>query len=276
MIRTRLVPLALLMATVTFGEAWAQAPADPSVEGDEAAVAPPAAAAPAVEPPTGDDRPLARLLPNLGHDLIHFPSVGTAVVMGVGGAVSLAVTNSDGYLSDHAAAGGTDPVFAVGGVVGNGWVQGGIALGTYAAGRLSHSTRTAHLGSDLIRGQLLVTVLTSSIKLAAGRSRPADQDTGHAGTNSFPSGHSASTWTTSTVLWRHLGWKVGAPASLVAAYLSASRVQQRQHYMSDVIFGAALGIASGHTVTLGHGARRFTIAPVPVPGGGAVVLSAAP
>jgi hypothetical protein len=40
--------------------------------------------------------------------------------------------------------------------------------------------------------------------------------------------------------------------------------------MSDVIFGAAIGIASARAVTIGHGARRVIVMPTPKPGGAAV------
>jgi hypothetical protein len=66
---------------------------------------------------------------------------------------------------------------------------------------------------------------------------------------------------------------VGAPASLLAAFTSASRLQQNDHYMSDVLFGAAIGIASGRTITVGHGERQFVVAPSPVAGGAAITMS---
>ena len=43
-----------------------------------------------------------------------------------------------------------------------------------------------------------------------------------------------------------------APAYAVAAYVGASRVQAGKHFTSDVVFGAALGIVAGRTVTLGN------------------------
>jgi membrane-associated phospholipid phosphatase len=64
------------------------------------------------------------------------------------------------------------------------------------------------------------------------------------------------------------------PAAAVATLVSASRVEQRQHFMTDVAFGAAIGIASGRTVTVGHAAgRRITVAPAPVRRGMAVMAT---
>ena len=35
----------------------------------------------------------------------------------------------------------------------------------------------------------------------------------------------------------------------------------RRHYLSDVAFGAAIGIMAGRTVTIGH-ERKFTVTPI--------------
>ncbi len=48
----------------------------------------------------------------------------------------------------------------------------------------------------------------------------------------------------------------------------ASRLQENRHYLSDVVFGAALGVVAGRTVTIGHGNKRFALAPIIAPGGG--------
>jgi hypothetical protein len=68
------------------------------------------------------------------------------------------------------------------------------------------------------------------------------------------------------VLRRHYGWKVGVPATLVAAYVATARVHDNKHYLSDVIFGAAMGIAGERTVTLHAG--RYGMAVAPIAGGG--------
>ena len=49
------------------------------------------------------------------------------------------------------------------------------------------------------------------------------------------------------------------PAYAVAAYVAASRIQSERHYLSDVVFGAALGTAVAHTVNRG---QRLTVSPV--------------
>ena len=84
------------------------------------------------------------------------------------------------------------------------------------------------------------------------------------------SGHSSVTFATATVLQRDLGWKVGVPAYGLATYVAASRIQDKRHFLSDVTFGAALGIVAGRSVTVGGGNAKFAVAPTAAPGGGGI------
>ena len=71
-----------------------------------------------------------------------------------------------------------------------------------------------------------------------------------------------------TVLQRHYGWKIGVPSMVLAAYVATSRVHDNRHYVSDVIFGSAMGIAAQRTVTLHAG--RYAIHVAPSGGSGSV------
>jgi len=120
------------------------------------------------------------------------------------------------------------------------------------------------LGSELIRAQVMAQLTTTAVKQIVRRDRP------EGGGFSFPSGHTAVTFASATVLQQHFGWKVGIPSFAVASYVAASRVQMQRHYLSDVAFGAALGIVAGRTVTIGSGRNKFQLAPTAVPGGGGI------
>ena len=48
---------------------------------------------------------------------------------------------------------------------------------------------------------------------------------------------------------------------MVAAYVATSRVHDNRHYLSDVIFGAAMGIAGQRTVMLHAGRYGISLAP---------------
>jgi len=84
---------------------------------------------------------------------------------------------------------------------------------------------------------------------------------------SFPSDHASSSFATATVLQRRLGWRVGVPAYAMATYVAASRLQENRHYLSDVVFGAGLGIVVSRSVTVGHGQHALAVVPLAAPGG---------
>lgn len=282
--RSRYGASACLVVLLTVVPARAQTNGDPAgapvtaeggADAGGAADTPPPPAAPEF-----DDHPFSQLLPNLLTDFKRYPSVDTLAVLGIGGALSAVAAKNDDHLTEHASAGGTDDFFAVGGGIGDGFLQVGIAIGTYAVGHLNGHPKTAHVGADLIRAQLFTGILTHALKAVVRRERPTtadgtESDSG-SDTYAFPSGHAAASFTTATVLWRHLGWKVGVPASILASYTSAARLQQNQHYMSDVIFGAALGVATGRSVTMGHGERKLTIVPTVTRGGAALMFAVVP
>ena len=157
-----------------------------------------------------------------------------------------------------------DQTFAPGRVVGGAVAQGGAALATYLVGRAVHQPRVASLGAKLVRAQIVAQTTTQFVKFSVQRTRPDGT------TLSFPSGHTSATFATATVLQGEFGWKVGVPAYAMAAWIGASRLQSRRHYLSDVITGATIGIMAGRAVTFRAGSSRFALTPVVVPGGAGV------
>ena len=63
------------------------------------------------------------------------------------------------------------------------------------------------------------------------------------------------------MLERHLGYRGAWPTFVIAGYVAASRLHDNRHFLSDVMFGAALGIASGWAVVGRHGKSNFAVAP---------------
>jgi hypothetical protein len=224
------------------------------------------AAAPAPQP-AAEPNPLTNIVQNLGRDLRDFASFETLVILGGGGAASLVAGQSDDRVNtwtlDHPAGSWT----AIGRVGGDGWTQGGIAISTWAVGTLTEHRLVAHVGSDLMRAQMVNMVTTRVLKIAVDRRRPSGG--GHA----FPSGHSSASFTTAAVLHRHFGWKGGIPAYAAAGFVGLTRARDRAHWVSDTVFGAAMGIAAGWTVTRDHTNSRWTVTPVAVRGGGGLLVT---
>lgn len=192
-------------------------------------------------------------------DVRGMSSASSLGIMAIGGAAALAARPVDGDVArNFLGQSSTNSAFAPGAVIGGTPFQLGVAATTYAIGRALHKPCAASLGADLIQAQLLAEGLTMGLKEVTRRSRP--EGTGF----SFPSGHTTSAFASATVLQRHFGWRVGVPAYAAAAYVAASRIEMNRHYLSDVAFGAALGIVAGRTVTVGHG-HRLLVTPFASP-----------
>lgn len=198
-------------------------------------------------------------------DFAHIPSRDSLIILGVGSALTLAARPFDDDVNAHLR--GAHGFFVAGKFIGDGFMQAGLAIGTYAVGRATDNRVVSHLGMDLLRSTVEVGALTYGMKRAFGRKRPTGECC------AFPSGHSSLTFASATVLQRHLGWKAAVPTYALATYVAASRLHENRHFLSDVVAGSALGLIVGRTVTR-HGRTHYTWAPVPVPGGMAVMVHA--
>jgi membrane-associated phospholipid phosphatase len=211
---------------------------------------------------------LADLFKPLGGDFRRLASSGNIGLIQLGATGALTFGTWDRRVRDSGwGAGTTHAMLKPGAVVGGMVFQTSTAVATYALGRATHQPRLAILGADLVRAQLVSQATTQAIKGAVRRTRPD-------GTMlSFPSGHTASSFATATVLHSHFGWKVGLPAYAMASWVAASRVQMKRHYISDVITGATVGLLAGRSVTFGRGSTRCAVRPRAGPGGGGVSLT---
>jgi hypothetical protein len=214
-------------------------------------------------PPVGPPPPhtgVKATLKAIPGDFAHLATGTNVGILGVGGVLALAVHSVDNDVNRRLK--GSKTFFGPGRIMGNGAVLFGVTLGTYAYGRATDNRVVSHLGMDLLRSLAVSGTLTYAVKLTVRRDRP----TGNC--CSFPSGHASATFAFASVLWRHLGWKAAVPTYTVATYTAISRLHKDVHFLSDVVFGAAIGIASGRAV-MRHD-RHFWggLQPIPIPGGG--------
>jgi membrane-associated phospholipid phosphatase len=92
------------------------------------------------------------------------------------------------------------------------------------------------------------------------------------GSQSFPSGHTASAFAGAAFLERRYGWKYGVPAYAVATFVGWSRVEAKRHWTSDVVAGGAIGIAGNLVFT--HRWSHVVVQPIAVRRGGGLALRA--
>ena len=209
----------------------------------------------------------ARLVKDIAGDYVHFLSVENAEWLSIGGAAAGGAHAIDEPVANWVQT--NQPSTWVGGnEYGSQYLHIPVALAWWAIGGLVGSKNGADAGRDLLRAQLSVVSWTYAIKYAVDRTRPNGDPRG------FPSGHASTSFASAMVLQEHYGWKLGVPAFLLAGYTAGSRVIANEHFTSDVIFGAAVGMASGRTVTLHVRDTRVTVAPWPVPGGGGILVTA--
>jgi hypothetical protein len=220
-------------------------------------------------PPTPAHTGIHALFRNLGEDFRHLPAKDNAYLALLGGGLAAAVHPADAtfnvHLRSHEAL--VNNIYKPAKYLGDTPEQVGLSLGTYAYGRIFDKPKVSHFGMDLLRAQILTEALVEPIKFASRRQRPDLSNK-----QSFPSGHAAVTFAAATVIERHLGWRKSLLAYTIASYVASSRLHDNRHYLSDVIFGAAVGTIAGRTVTQ-HGPDMWTVAPVNVPGGVAILVS---
>jgi membrane-associated phospholipid phosphatase len=142
----------------------------------------------------------------------------------------------------------------------------GSSVAVYTVGRLTGEPKVSHVGMDLIRALAISEGLTQALKYSIRRER-SDQSS----RNSFPSGHASDTFAFATAFERHLGWRDAAPAYTFASYVALSRRPANRHWLSDAVFGSAVGIIAGRTVT-GHEINQFPVTVADVPGGAAIMV----
>ena len=217
------------------------------------------------------------LLKDSAGDFMAFPKrKSTWTILGIGAAAALAAHTEDDYTETHIVGNkAAEHAFSVGQWVGSSYAQVGSAVGLWAVGRYivapvageARSNKYSEIGFDLIRAHILSQAITQGMKHAIGRDRPTGECC------AFPSGHAAAAFAAASVLERHLGYRASWPALGGAMYVATSRLVDNRHFLSDVMFGAAVGVASGWTVVGTRGRQRYALQPVPVRGGMMIALT---
>ena len=91
---------------------------------------------------------------------------------------------------------------------------------------------------------LLTEAITYGLKTTINKQRPDMSNT-----NSFPSGHTSTTFQSASFIHRRYGFKKSIPAYALAGFTAFSRIDAKKHDGLDVLAGAIIGIGSSYLFT---------------------------
>ena len=136
-----------------------------------------------------------------------------------------------------------------------------VLAGLYAYSLKQRDPQLHDLSGSLLSAYTISSVGTVIIKGIANTDRPSGRfNNGHFG---FPSFHTSSAFSLAAVLDEYYGPRAGLPAYALAGLVGWSRIDQRDHDLSDVVFGAAIGFVVGKAVAGRrlHGDSRVRLRP---------------
>jgi len=133
-----------------------------------------------------------------------------------------------------------------GSIIGNPGLHFLIGSTWYLAAVKQRDARHHELSKTLLEALIVTNASTMALKLGMDDRSPNGEKWG------WPSGHASSSVCVAAVLHEYYGWKAGVPLYLLAGYSAATRLEDREHDLSDLIFGAALGYVAGHSVVKGE------------------------
>lgn len=104
------------------------------------------------------------------------------------------------------------------------------------------------------KGLLLTSAITYGLKWSVNKPRPDFSNN-----NSFPSGHTSTTFHSAGFIHRRYGFKYSIPAYLLAGFTAASRIDADKHDILDVLSGAAIGLGSNLIFTTKYQREHFQL-----------------
>ena len=110
---------------------------------------------------------------------------------------------------------------------------------------------------QLVKSFTASQLTTEALKHITRRERPD-------GSNrlSFPSGHASASFQSAAFIHFRYGVGYAVPAYAAATFVAYSRVHSKRHHITDVIAGAALGIAASWYFTSRKGLRTVQAMPL--------------
>jgi membrane-associated phospholipid phosphatase len=192
-------------------------------------------------------RDLTEMPGDLWHDTKKvYGNLGNMLfLVGAGGAsIAIRTSGADDSLEDHyrrknTMSQGWRDTFDVVGSPGLHFALAGV---WYLAGQQLQDDKTYEVARAMGSVLIINGVSTLGLKLAASTRGPNRHRF------AWPSGHTSSSFAMATVLHNAYGPWVGIPSYGVSTLVALQRMDAREHHLSDVVFGAALGWVVAETV----------------------------
>lgn len=108
---------------------------------------------------------------------------------------------------------------------------------------------------EFAKGLILTSATTYGLKYIIPEKRPSH------GNHSFPSGHTAIAFFGSGFIHKRYGWQYAIPAYAAAAFVGYSRIRIKEHWVHDVIGGAAIGLLYSIFFTTSYQDQSFQCTP---------------
>lgn len=177
-----------------------------------------------------------------------YTSAPNLVILGLtyGGSLAIQETGPDGTVERHFT-GDSHHSFDASwrdafGAAGNPGTHFAVAGLWYLAGQQSQDEKTYNVGKTLFSALIINGASTMAGKAASWDDSPNGE------WGAFPSGHTSSTFTFASVMHRAYGPWVGAPLYALGGLVAYERLEDGEHYLSDVVMGGVMGLVIGHAV----------------------------
>lgn len=213
--------------------------------------------------------------PMVGQDAKQVVTARNAAILGValGGALVVREELDDDIrrnTAQHPQRWGDTSEFL--GYLGNAEAQVPVLLAIHASSLINDDEELHDLSTTVLSAYAINGLSTVAIKGIANTDRPTDR--WNNGEYGFPSFHTSSSMTIAAVLDEYYGPSAGVPAYALAGLIGWSRIDQRDHDLSDVFFGAAMGYVIGKTVARHHlkDGSQIRVLPSVDPSSGSVEL----
>jgi hypothetical protein len=201
-------------------------------------------------------RDLKTMAPDLWRDTkrVYANPVNLAILgASYGGALAVQQTGPDKtvenhYDKDHTFSKGWRDAF---GALGNPGTHFAVAGAMYLVGEQIQDEKTYQVSKALFSA-LIINGISTMVGQTATWDRSPNGEWG-----TFPSGHTSSSFCFATVMNEAYGPLVGIPLYGLGTLVAIERLDDREHYMSDVLFGAVLGTVVGHSVATGRDPEFF-------------------